>query len=300
MAIKNLSITKVKLAFECPRLLYLVHNFGGSSLFHPPRSDKITGLGTNFHELADQSILYILKTPDLVHLLVESHKPVSKEKLALDIQNKIYTNVFFPHLQKIRNNHPEKIKNLAYMWQGLTELIGRWTELIIGNMQYCPVEKVIKKTFIAEEYKLSYRFSLADGGEQLVKGKLDSLIFDFQRHRLCVVEYKTYHPVDPVAQFVQAALYGYILHKSQSISINAKVFCVFPHFKEYDYSWRELEKTVYRIIPHKLQQIQQWLSWQPGQPSPPPPTSQPQLCGLCPQQKKCRLLFDSIKLSENG
>jgi S-DNA-T family DNA segregation ATPase FtsK/SpoIIIE len=158
-------------------------------------------------------------------------------------------------------------------------------------METCPPQKVIRKTFIAKEYKLSHTFLLPDGKEQAIKGTLDSLIFDFKRHRLCVVEYKTYHPVDPTAQLVQAALYSYVLHKNLSVPVDVKVFCVLPQFKEYDYSWQELEKSIYRLIPHKLGQIQQWLSWQPGEASAPPPTSGPDLCSRCPQEKRCREFF---------
>ncbi|MDV3000900.1 MAG: hypothetical protein N5P05_002506 [Chroococcopsis gigantea SAG 12.99] len=291
MSIKNLSITKVKLAFECPRLLYLSHYFGGVTMFYPPPNNKVSGIGNDFHSLADRCIQYALKKPDLLEVLTQYRKPLDEEEINLAIGNKIYQNVFFPYLQTARSNSPEKVKNLEYIWQGLTQLIKHWTELIIKNMEYCPVEKVIRKTFIAKEYKLSHTFSLPHGREQLIKGKLDSLIFDFQHHRLCVVEYKTYHPVDPTAQFAQVALYSYILHKSQSIPIDAQVFCVSPEFKQYIYSWQELEKSIYGLIPHKLQQIQQWLAWQPDQFSPPPPTSQPDLCNRCPQQKRCRSFF---------
>ena len=43
------------------------------------------------------------------------------------------------------------------------------------------------------------------------RGKLDSLVFDGETNRLCVVEYKTYAPTDPTAQLAQVALYSYML-----------------------------------------------------------------------------------------
>jgi S-DNA-T family DNA segregation ATPase FtsK/SpoIIIE len=46
-----------------------------------------------------------------------------------------------------------------------------------------------------------------------------------------------------------------------------------PEFKEYHYSWEQLENTVHQLIPYKLQQMQQWLTWEPPLPNSPPTTT---------------------------
>jgi S-DNA-T family DNA segregation ATPase FtsK/SpoIIIE len=47
----SFSVTKVRVAFECPRLFYLGHRFGGKMMFQPSGSPP--KVGTEFHHLAD-------------------------------------------------------------------------------------------------------------------------------------------------------------------------------------------------------------------------------------------------------
>ncbi|MBF2078587.1 MAG: PD-(D/E)XK nuclease family protein, partial [Synechococcales cyanobacterium T60_A2020_003] len=117
--------------------------------------------------------------------------------------------------------------------------------------------------------------------------------YDFEQHRLCVVEYKTYQPVDQSAQLAQVALYSYMLKEHIGVPINSAVYSVLPDLRELTFTWDELKNTVHQMIPHKLLQMRQWVNWQQGQPDPPPPTSQSYLCEICPQQTKCQTFFSS-------
>lgn len=47
----SFSVTKVRVAFECPHLFYLGHRFGGKMMFFPPGNPP--KIGTQFHQLAD-------------------------------------------------------------------------------------------------------------------------------------------------------------------------------------------------------------------------------------------------------
>ncbi|HEY9296742.1 MAG TPA: DNA translocase FtsK, partial [Phormidium sp.] len=139
--------------------------------------------------------------------------------------------------------------------------------------------------------------------KQKVGGKLDSILFNLEKNRLMVVEYKTYAPADPsaqLAQLAQVALYSYMLKEQKKVPVDSAVYCVLPEFKEYYHSWEELENTVHSLIPHKLQQMREWLKWESPNPNPPPPTPQPHLCQICPQKEKCQAFFnvDEQKLNE--
>ncbi|NJM98769.1 MAG: hypothetical protein HC800_17865 [Phormidesmis sp. RL_2_1] len=51
----SLSVTKVRLAFECPRLMYLGHHQGGMTMFRAS-SSSISGIGKAFHKLCDDCV----------------------------------------------------------------------------------------------------------------------------------------------------------------------------------------------------------------------------------------------------
>jgi S-DNA-T family DNA segregation ATPase FtsK/SpoIIIE len=285
------SATKVRQAFECPRLFYLGYRFGGKTLFIPPTNTP--GVGNSFHELSEEFV-EILKSNYQFQALFESDT-LTAEKVAEEMQGLFYKLGFFPYL----NKHPEKAQACIRLWQGLTGLIQRWAELLVKNRQYCSGEEVINRTFIDINPKLTYNFQLPNGKKQFVLGTFDGLVYDCEQNRYCVVEYKTYQSPDQTAQLIQVALYSYMLHKQLGVPVNSALYAVLPEWKEVTYSWEELEQTVHLLIPHKLQQMQEWIAWKPPQQNPPPPTAQLELCQMCPQQEKCQTYFNiSSTISE--
>jgi DNA segregation ATPase FtsK/SpoIIIE, S-DNA-T family len=285
----SFSVTQVRVAFECARLFYLAHHFGGMTMFLP--QGKVLGIGSAFHDLSNRFVETVLEEPQFIQLLSPSVNQLNSESIATQMQTLFYDRVFFPYLQSVTRTEPGKASALLQLWQGLTSLIQRWAKLLVCNRQYCSAEEVIEKTFLAQELSVQHQFLLPDRTQELVRGRFDSLVYDFANHRLCVVEYKTYQSPDPSAQLAQVALYSYMLREKIGVPIDSAVYTVLPDWKELTFTWAELEKTVHQLIPHKLQQMRQWANWQQGQPYPPPPAAQPHLCDSCPQRQKCQTFF---------
>lgn len=286
----SLSVTKVRVAFECPRLFYLGHRFDGKMMFIPP--DSVSRIGVDFHHLADRCIIIARQEPRFQALFTPEASLLNIEDLAPQMQKLFYELVFYPHLQATLQSNPDKVQALYQIWQGLQRLIRRWTELLIRNRQYCSAQDVIPKTLVDENPDLQHEFKLPDGKTQRVRGRFDSLIYDFECDRYCVLEYKTYISPDPSAQLAQAALYSYMLREKFDAPVDSAVYSVLPEWHELTFSWQELENNVHKLIPHKLQQMRQWIAWEPPQPNPPPATAQPDLlCPMCPQQQTCQTYF---------
>ncbi|MBO3458253.1 FtsK/SpoIIIE domain-containing protein [Aetokthonos hydrillicola Thurmond2011] len=283
------SVTNVRVAFECPRLFFLGYRFGGKTMFLP--SGNSLGIGKSFHQLSEEFIKLTQQDSHFQSLLEPEPSQIQVEAIAAQMQQLFYEQIFFPHLQEASKNEPGKAPALLQLWQGLTSLIRLWAELLLKNRRYCTAAEVLTKTFIAQELSVKHYFSLANGTQQLVQGRFDSLVYDFEKHRLCVVEYKTYQSVDPSAQLAQVALYSYMLREKVGLPINSAVYCVLPDLQELTFSWEQLENTVHQLIPQKLQQMQQWLNWSQFNLDPPPPTAQSHLCQICPQQTKCQTFF---------
>ena len=285
----SLTPTKVRLAFECPRLFYLNHHFNCKAIFSP--KDTLGGVGNVFHKLADDFINLLLIEPGFKNLFNPSTTQLNVDKITSEIQQLFYQIKFFPYLQNTIVQDGSKAPVLLQVWQGLQGLIKKFTELLVINRRYCSAEKLISNTFISGEHNLEYYFDLPNGTKQLIRGEFDCLVFNFELKRLCMVEFKTYQPVDSAAQLAQVSLYSYMLSKQKKTPVDSAVYCVLPEFKEYKYSWEQLENTVHQLIPYKLLQMQNWLSWESPNPNPPPITTEPYLCEICPQQQKCQTFF---------
>jgi len=285
----SLTPTKVRLAFECPRLFYLNHHFNCKAIFSP--KDTIAGVGNVFHKLADDFINLLLIEPRFKNLFNPSATQLNVDQITSEIQQLFYQIKFFPYLQDVIAQDASKAPVLLQVWQGLQGLIKKFTELLVINRRYCSAETLISNTFISGERNLEYYFDLPNGTKQLIRGEFDCLVFNFELNRLCMVEFKTYQPVDSAAQLAQVSLYSYMLWKQKKAPVDSAVYCVLPEFKEYKYSWEQLENTVHQLIPYKLLQMQTWLSWESPNPNPPPATTEPYLCEICPQQQKCQTFF---------
>lgn len=287
----SLSVTNVRVAFECPRLFYLGYRFGGMTLFLP--ADTAIGIGTAFHDLSNQFVNVAKQDSRFSALFEPVIEQLEVDAIATALQQLFYERVFFPYLQVSIHKEPGKAPALHQLWLGLIELIRRWAKLLVSNRRYCTAKEVISKTFLAQELKVQHYFTLPDGTQQLVKGRCDSIVYDFAAQRLCVVEYKSYQSVDKSAQLAQVALYSYMLRKALGVKINSAVYSVLPNLQELSFTWEQLDTTIHQLVPQKLQQMRQWLAWESPQLNPPPPTSQPYLCHICPQQKKCQTFFDT-------
>jgi S-DNA-T family DNA segregation ATPase FtsK/SpoIIIE len=290
--ITTFSVTQVKVAFECPRLFYLNYHFKGQTLFVPPEHPK--GIGYLFHQLAEKLIHTAKHNSEFTKLFLLESEQLNLEKIAFQIQQLFYELVFFPILQKaIQKKDLELIQKYYQIWQGIIQLIRYWVILLIRNRSFCQPNVLLQKTFAAEEISLEHIFNLPNGNQVKVIGRFDSLIYDFEKRRFCLVEYKTYQPIDLAAQLAQVALYSYMFKetKNNSTPIDSSVHQVLPTFNEYYYSWEELEKTVYQLIPHKLQQMQNWLTWKQDNLNPPPAAIKSDLCNICPQQATCQQFF---------
>jgi len=293
----SFSVTKVRVAFECPRLFYLGHRFGGMMMFRPAGNPP--RIGAQFHHLADHLAFIAKQEPRFQELFELAADQLNGEAIAQQLQQLFYELAFFPHLQAVSKSAPGKAPVLFQLWEGLKGLIHRWAQLLVQNRRYCSAAEVIDKTLIALKPSVKHHFQLADGTQQLVQGRFDSLVYDFEHHRLCVVEYKTYQSPDKSAQMVQAALYSYMLREKLGVPVDSAVYTVLPNWDELTFTWDELENTVHQLIPQKLQQMRQWIAWEISQTNPPPPTPHPQLfCDICPQKRKCQAYF-AVDVGEN-
>ncbi|MGA9378825.1 MAG: DNA translocase FtsK, partial [Phormidium sp.] len=279
------------------RLFYLYQKFGEKTLFLPP--DNQIGIGNAFHQLAENFINLAKQEPKFKTIFTPGFAQLKVEIVAAQMQELFYELGFYPYLQTAIAEDSSKAATLYQIWQGLITLIRHWAELLVKNRRYCSAETVIAKTLISGEVDLEHKISLPDGTQQKITGRLDSVIFDLEKRRLCVVEYKTYNPADPSAQLAQVAIYSHIVNIKKKLPVDSAVYCVLPKFIQYYYDWEKLEETVNQLIPHKLQQMREWLKWEPSQPNIPPKTLQPHLCEICPQKQKCQTHFNTPPENSN-
>lgn len=118
---RSFSVTKVRVAFECPRLFYLGHRWGGNTMFlSGGNSSKI---GTQFHKFAD-NFAFIAKQEARFSLLLKPEvEQLDVNAIAQQMQQLFYELSFFPHLQATVKTNPGKATTLYQLWEALKGLI---------------------------------------------------------------------------------------------------------------------------------------------------------------------------------
>lgn len=289
----SFSVTKVRVAFECPRLFYLGHRYGGSMVFLPNNSSG--NIGTQFHHLADRFHYILLTDPrfaDLFQAKVDP-TPAQIEAISLKIRQLLYQREFFPLVQKISQSRPRKVADLGQVWEAMGKVIEQWAELLLQNRQYTTPEDLIPSTLISLRPSVRHVFNLPNGNTQLVRGRFDSLIYSHPKNSLVVIEYKTYTPPDQSSTLVQVALYSYMLRQQIGRQVDSAIYSVLPEWQQLKFQGDVLDQGIYELIAQKLAQMQVWSMWEPGDQNPPPPTNQPDFyCKICPQRTKCQQFFE--------
>lgn len=283
--------TQLRVAFDCPRLFYLNYCFHSNTLFSS--GNAINGIGTIFHKQAKEFINFAKTEPQIPTLFNLPAAQLERETIASQMRKLFYQAHFFPYLQTNIDRNQNKAPQLYQVWLGLTNLIKQWTKLLISNRNYYNAGELIERTFIKQEESLEHTFTLPDNSQQTLRGTFDCLVYHAARGRLCIIDYKTYDPIDPSSQLIQIAVYSYILWNKEKKISDCAVYCVSPKFKAYYYPWEQLEDTVHQLISHKLEEMTQWVNWEQGNPNPPPPTTSRNLCSICPQQEKCQTFFSN-------
>ncbi len=294
----SFTVTQVKLAFECPRLFWLGHHYAVKTLFIPPTAS--VGIGVAFHQLAANMVDAATQDQGIQDLFTAPRDELDAVMLGDAVQRRLYDLVFFPRLEQIMREQPEQATGLLQMWQGATRLIRRWTDLLLANRRHCPAKDLFASTFIGRELPVQHDFTLSNGATCRVSGKLDSLVYHFERQRLEVVDFKTFAPLDGTAGLVQTALYGYMLNRSKGVPVDSAVYSVLPEWQEYVYPWERLEETIHALLPGRLQQMVDWLAWQPESSgsNPPPVAAQNKFCEFCLHNNQCNEVFSHLVVAE--
>ncbi|WP_159786590.1 DNA translocase FtsK [Sodalinema gerasimenkoae] len=286
----SFSATEVRLALECPRLFYLGRDSKCFTLFIP-EGTHISGVGTLFHHLAHKFVTCTAEDSRFSQLLSPPSEQLDVQQLSQDMQRLFNELCFYPYVMEVNQKNPDAAEKLGHILPGLQRLIYHYAGLLKRNRQHYHPDQIIEKTFIDSELGLKQSYRLSNGEEQTVSGQFDNLIYDGDRQRLCMVEYKTYQPADPSAQVMQVALYADMLHRQRQEPVDAAVYCILPEFQVYHYSWEELQSMMQTGVVRHLQNMRDWLQWQPDSPNPPPKTHEERLCPLCPQQNTCQTFF---------
>ena len=288
--IKSLSIKDIRLAYECPRLFYLVYRQGGEGNFI---ADKDLGeTNTLFNQVSSQLIDNLQGEQEYAQLFDLEPYQINARELTVKLKTLLYKKCFFPYIQSQTQIDPQKAPLLLKTWEAITPLLQKWTDILISNRQSYSIQELFKQTFIHKKNSDQF-FLLNNNQQQLIRGEFNNCLYQKDNHNLFIVNHQGEKSLNPEAQLVQIALSSYLIKETLGLEIDKTTYLLFPDEQEFNYSWSQIEQSVNQLISDKIIPLRSWLAWEKDTPSAPPKTTYQQLCKICPQQDKCQTFFPS-------
>lgn len=283
-----LNIKHIQIAQQCPRLFYLFSHQGGETNFKHEQELP----NQLFNELLEQLISTVLRDNRFSQLLNLSTDQLNTENVAQEIKELFYKSVIFNYLQTQIKTNPQQAIIFQNIWQTLTALFKRWTDILIDNRHLYSSDRLFAKTFVAQNLSVEHQFKLVNQ-QQTIKGTLNNLVYNCKQKSLLIFRYQANPLIDSLSQEIDIVLSSYLLQKQLNIPISSVTYLRFPDAKDITYSWSQIESILSQFITQKIPQLHQWLEWKKPNPNPPSSTSYQQLCTICPQQNTCQSLFSS-------
>jgi S-DNA-T family DNA segregation ATPase FtsK/SpoIIIE len=289
--IKALSIKDISLAYECPRLFYLVYRQGRERNFI---LDQDSAEANNlFNQVSSQLLDSLQQDKEYSQLFALKSSELNSEELTLQLKNLLYKQCFFPYIQSQTKKQPQKAPLLLQTWEAITPLLKRWTDILISNRRSYSPQELFDQTFIYRKNSDRY-FPLPDNQQQLIRGKFDNCLYQKDKSCLFIINHQSEKSLNPEAQLVEVALSSYLIKDLLGLEIDNITYLLFPNCQQFNYPWSQIEQTVDHLIKYKILELQSWLAWETSSLSAPPKTTYQELCEICPQQAKCQSLFPTL------
>ncbi len=274
------SVTKVKIANECPRKFY-IHVKYKKNVF----SGMGAPIGTFVHSIIQQFGERAITSKKLHERLLQQESP-----------EKIFEEAFLILYQrKIREINLENWneEELVQAWNfikafnhELTQLYLQFRKKFPQSLQSSHIREILKKIFLSQEW--SFEIPLPKHSPPLVlTGRIDWLSLDPTENDIILWDFKT----SPVENFVldlqQVALYSYAVEKKMGINTKAALFYLTKDGIEKKEIPSQNLKKLQKMLLERLVDMYEW----EHDKKPIPATQNKYVCEFCRVSDFCRKIF---------
>jgi CRISPR/Cas system-associated exonuclease Cas4 (RecB family) len=283
------TVTQVRVAAACPRILYFDHEHARRKGLAQPAvtriwkagaRDEVTACGTLFHLAVEPFTEQAAGDPALRQAVAAARDP---EALALELRRRVFQH-FVDREALFQKSASQQAAFMAALDRYLTELARIvWHALQSGK----PPDEVLAEVFGDRRRKVAVTFLVGPAGEAVhVRGVLDHVFHDWRTARERILDYKLTPARQPAGDLFQVCLYALMHHARYGTRPDVGVLYLHPERRMLEKSWEQIDAERHKVY-NLLASMREWVEYDEHRRQGLKPPGDPVYCAACAWRDEC-------------
>jgi len=284
----HFSVSQIRVAASCPRILYFdaIENRRRKSL--PPRitriwekSDSETTAGGSLFHATVEKFNRLAGKGDAVRQIVR--RTSNKEELLHSLMEFLKKECL--NRSQLLNKSPETIANFS---KCIETYMGELADIIhYAKAIKKDPDEIVDQLFADMPKRVDVTFHVGLQRQPVhVTGRLDYVFFDWRDERLRIIDYKLTPATNPNKDHFQVAIYALMYHHQHRFNCDAAVFYLHPSRYVTDMSWEQVESQRSKVY-NLLASMVEWSRYSAEQGIGHLPPGETSYCGCCKWKNRC-------------
>lgn len=297
----HFTVTQVRQAAACPRLLHLDAEYSRTRKLKRPRVTRIwqgsdlnqdNALGTLFHQTVEAFNDSAARCPELKSLLAnhrdgaELHRPLH-DLIVRHANKKRLSSAAIAH----RDNY-----HLA-----LQSYTNEFADVLSAGLKQCgSAEQVIDQMFGDLRKTVDVTFDVGPNDQKVrITGRLDYVFYDWQRDRHRIVDYKLTPGLSVEADLYQVCVYALMHHQQHGTKPDVELLYLHPNRMVREMPWEEVYGRRHEVY-DLLASMVQWQDFQAEPPHGLHPPGNSAYCATCLYSKRCSSRLGAVGIGDRS
>jgi hypothetical protein len=289
MAPVHFTVTQIRAAAACPRILYFDAAHTRARRLQQPALTRIwktgkkgeqTACGALFHAAIEQFNRQAAADPLVRQLLTTAP---DRDALAQGF----LTHVYRQHVDRDALFEKPGVRQQAFL-EALKRYTGELAD-ILAHARACgkTTDDMLDAMFGDRRRRVDVTFAVGPGGEPVhVSGTLDYVFYDWRATHHRIIDYKLTPADKPANDLLQVSVYALMHHVQHHTEPGAGVLYLHPTRQMFEKTWEEIHARRH-VVFNLLASMREWVRYdeKTGQGLKPP--GEPLFCDVCRWRKQC-------------
>lgn len=289
MAPVHFTVTQIRSAAACPRILYFdveqsrslgLSQAATSRIWKPGQDEETTACGALFHAAVEHFNRQAATDPAVRALLSSSsnHEPIAQGLLTL---------LYRHHVKREPLFQKSAVQQEAFL-AALRRYVGELAD-ILTHARACGkgIEEVLEEMFADRRRRVDVTFQVGPAGEEVhVSGLLDYVFYDWRTAHHRIIDYKLTPADRPGDDLFQVCLYALMHHVQHGTQPDVGVLYLHPRRQMIEKSWEQVYEERH-VVYNLLASMQAWVRFNEARGEGLKPPGEPLYCKVCGWREKC-------------
>ncbi len=289
MPLAHFSVTQVRIAAACPRILYFDHSHTRANRLKQPTvtriwkagdADEVGACGTLFHAAVEKFNREAAAEPAVRQLVAGAGDPgaLAQGLLAHFYRSCVNRDALFAKAA------PQQQAFMAALRRYLAEL----AEILLHALKLGkPLDEVLDQMFGDRRRRVDVTFPVGPAGEGVhVSGVLDYVFYDWRTAHHRILDYKLTPALQPSGDLFQVCVYALMHHVQHRSEPDVGVLYLHPERSMVEKPWEQVYAERHKVY-NLLASMREWIDYDQQERKGLQPPGDPLYCDGCRWRNEC-------------